>query len=735
MAESDDLPPIFSLEKVEFSFAGKLHTMSICNNYLVLALDPQASRFLRIDLQEARSIEELKLPPIISISPPKMYMDNNGKNCFIHQPGSIQSKESSCTYYVDEKWKLPILFSNMKGKEISSCAFLSNTIHSTLKLRSQKSTFQTQVFLFGTSDGKLYTGWMIGKERHIDSVWTVPDPSEPIIGIYCHMLPNHMNTCLLILATGSRLFYWVGYIQDEEDVSPMLETRTREYQKSYRNSDHIFDFLSKDADSHPFLSTNTMEGISQLVTYEHSKIGWLASDNSIFLIDLDWTQHNGQNILGTVDRIIIFKDNQSFDNEFGTILSIMLSKCHVLVLDSKGKLYAWDILSHECVYSENLTSTSFGHPIALVADHPISLPSTYWIHFEYGIYELKIQHEERFIWKEHMRLHRYTNALDLVTNDRDRDNVYFEQGMWKFQLGDYDGAGESFAQCSSIEKFEQAFMLFENQAKQKNNWDSFKTFLTTKFHQCSINTIELRDRVFISLVKIYLEILINHNDKETYSELIREEFFFGLLEKEKKLVSKLSSRIKDAFFIANAKSYLKGPLSFTIDPPNWIFDYPKIESNDFYIIALDLLSLQSRYIEPSTISSFFLSCLFTIPDHSSLSALKSYSDSNDLTLAIMLLFINSKDSIPWLEKYIDDSLGHSETEQEYSIVSINSDSLSDLSSEIQQLDEKIKELFLIHGQVIPNSYQSMDHLPSISQWIESLMSIDNESNNVFPHLI
>lgn len=734
MTENDDLPPIFSLEKVEFSFAGKLHTMSICNNYLALALDPQASRFLRIDLQEARSIEELKLPSIISISPPKIYMDADGKNCFIHQPGSIQRKESSCTYYVDEKWRLPILFSNIKGIDISSCTFLSNSTHSTVKLRSQKPKSQTQIFLFGTNDGNLYAGWMIGKERHMDSVWTVPNPPDPITGIYCNMLPDHMNTCLLILATRSRLFYWTGYIRNEEEILPVLETRTREYQKSYRKPNHIFDFLSKD-DSQPFLSINSMKGISQLVTYEHSKIGWLASDNSIFLIDLDWTQNNGQNILGTVDRLILSKDDQSFDNEFGTILSIMLSKCHVLILDSKGKLHAWDMLSHECVYSENLVSTSFGRPIALVADHPISVSSTYWVHFEYGIYELKIHHEERFIWKEHLRLHRYANALELVTNDKDRDNVYFEQGMWKFQLGDHDGAGESFAQCSSIEKFEQAFLLFEDQAKEKNSWHSFKTFLATKFHQCSVNTNDFRDRVFISLVKIYLEILINHNDEEIYSELIREEFFFGLLEKEKKLVSKQSSKIKDAFFMANAKLHLKDPLSPTIDPPSWIFDHSKIESNDFYILALDLLYPRSRYIESSTISSFFLSCLFNTPDNSVLTELESYNDSDVLTLSIMLLFINSKNSIPWLEKYVDGLLRHSETEQSYPIVFINNDSLSDLSSEIQQLDEKIKELFSIHKQVISHSYESVNHLPSISEWIESLMAIHNESKDVFPHLI
>ncbi|KAJ3416468.1 hypothetical protein HDV05_001626 [Chytridiales sp. JEL 0842] len=480
----DSLLPIFSLDRVQFSFPGSLTSLAVSNNWLAVALRTNQSPkdhgnyILLIDLGQTQSIEgksKIEVQPRTKGDRIRLiFMDPLAQHIII-------STEAGDNYYLHRNWKKPKYLTKFKGIVIEAIAF------------GQQNTnpLSTGVMLIASKQGHIYESeiqatedYFKREDRYFRQVYSLLNNSKPVIGIHYEKVSPSSNKYVVIVATADRLYNMVG------DASEYGESMFTSLFQRYSVSSNYQEIPHGQSVKGRLCFWKPLDGDSSS-SKPAERLTWL-TDAGVFCADLAYRKSANVDTVFENTRLIPYHDG---DNEDEYPLTIAQSQFHVILL-FKDRVKALGLLNDEKVYEERIPLEHGERVVSIEVD---AVKNTFWVHTSTTLYELIISEEDRNVWKLYLDKQDYATALEFAKTSEQRNKVIVLQAEHQFSKGDYVESAALFA--SSTLPFEEVVQRFLD----KNETTALRQYLLRRLEKLKRNELTQSSLLCLWICELFID--------------------------------------------------------------------------------------------------------------------------------------------------------------------------------------------------------------------------------------
>ncbi|KAL7746455.1 tethering complex subunit [Sorochytrium milnesiophthora] len=570
--------PIFTLDPVQFQFPGKLLTMVVANNVLMMSLENM--KLLRIRLDEAHIIEDIELPrkakEQVADNVQSVFLDPTGRHCIV----STQLGEN---YYLWCRWKRAKLLPKWRGINVSAVAWN--------KAAMGKDTLSTLPILFGSSQGNIYETeispsdpegnnataapslfWRSSSASGTDDtkyfrlVFTLPALSagsdaaptaDAVTGIHFESFLAEPQKYVIFISSRQRLYEVIGKSSAYADVGGGATGSGSQGLSEISVFESIFARHGAGTDDIalvklPPMPTGTaltcqcpVFGNTQLGAAQ--KLSWLTGQG-IYQGPLSYgSQAAGGSV---VDGLKVFEypsasslvpPKPATSNSAGAPVSeypfaLHLTEFHYILVYPDRVKAAWALESPDI--HDGADSTEAGqatdspnpssHPalqavwerLLPVANDDVKgfvadvLGRTYWLYTSSSVYELAITHEDRDVWRFYLDRNMFDNAMAFAKTSAQKSLIRKLQAEYYFNSGRYVLSAKYFAQCLAQVSFEDVTLKFIERHEQ----EALRTYLTLVLERLA----KRQEFVQVTMVATWL-LEINLDKLNRAEELAQQE--------------------------------------------------------------------------------------------------------------------------------------------------------------------------------------------------------------------
>lgn len=553
---SQEEKPMFQRELFNLRPASKIIDVAVCNNVMVVALE--GNHVKRINIANPSELDTVDIPKRSEDQIDKVFLNPTGHHLLV----SMKSGES---FYLGRSNKKPRSLAKLKSHKIECIAWN--------KIQSTETT--TGQILLGTAKGMICETEIdseekflsMGAEKHMKVIFNVNEnrtEEEAITGLHMEKFSGFEKRYVVMATTVSRLYQFVGDASNEAPIFQPVLT--------------VFN-----PDLTPYLELPGMLDYSSLNLYYPRAKGmpkyfaWLTSPG-VYFGHLDFTRSTVKQNITTETRLL-----PPTEIKAEAPIAIDITEFHCTLL-YKNKFETICILNDEEDFVETIPSR-FGMMCGLRSD---IMKKTLWVFSESCIFQYKIFHESRNVWKLYLNSGDYDLAKDYCKhNPAQMDLVLRKQAESMFEEKKYEQAAAYYA-LTQI-SFEEVALKFI-QAKHS---EALKMFLLKKMVNLKAHDRTQLMMLLTWLIELYLNQLGELRDQDKKGSV-----YDSLQDEFRKFLNQ--SKVKAC--LEQNKRVAYDLLSSHADTENLIFfamimqDYPRvirhhIQQNDF-LAALEVLKKQ-----------------------------------------------------------------------------------------------------------------------------------------------
>ncbi|KAL5007275.1 hypothetical protein ScPMuIL_016081 [Solemya velum] len=491
MPESD--VPIFSKKKVNFKPPDPISHLTVCNNFLVMAMT--SNILLRLDLEHPEQPDEVEIPKALDDTVHKIFLDPTGRHLLI----SMTSTEN---YYLSRNSKKP-----RAGHHIDAVGWnwqnaSDNNTGSILLGTSKGIIFETELtanedsrFFQGSLDQYLKQLFNLGKERAV-----------PVTGIEFDRMSTGTMTeykYFILATTPGRLYQFIGTVSASAEP-PMFQQLFQQYEGI---PEEFLELPGNFGYSKLRLFFNKFRG-------QAKSFAWMTGPG-IYYGNVETSGAAGRNSVTINTKLIYPRDNEE---QPASPLSIALTEFHVLIL-FPDRLKVVCVLNEQLIY-DDFYADRLGKLVGLCKD-PIR--GTIWGYTTQGVFKYKVTREDRDVWQMYLDRGEFDLAQKYCRdNPINLDRVLTKQAEHLFLKKKYEESACMYALTQN--SFEEIALKFI----KLNKKDALRTFLLKK-----LDSLRPQDKTQLTmlvtwLIEIYLNQLGELKEEgdirnQTYDET-QEEF-------------------------------------------------------------------------------------------------------------------------------------------------------------------------------------------------------------------
>lgn len=543
--------PPFLIGTVQFPLPSPLLFLSCKSNIFVLAVagiprpnppsntSGQSPQLIRIDLDEATKVEyiDLPLPPPLESrktglvsSIHAVHVDPTGRHVVVSTTGGdnfyifIGATATPHLQPSSNSSRRVKPLTRLKGAVINAISWSSSSSS------SSAASFSTREILLGTATGQILETTLLDPtlaetsafslpvpgrsgsvERYVKLLYTLPD-RQAITGLRCETWGKR---AAVIATTQTRIYQFIGSLSGrrEEDggmlgtlfqpyTSGEVQPKSLELPGEPQNSELHF-FASQRTDSNGVV---TGMGLPK-------SVAWLTGPgiyhgSLVFPPPSSDHLHPGDGIIEFATLVpypaepatpthlssATFDDRGKF--EMGRTempISMALTEWHFVLL-YEDRIRVIGLLSDRVVYEEVLNLNG-AKPLRLSVD---PLGKTYWLYTDQQILELKVQDEDRDVWKIYLARADWERARRYAKTPKQRDAVLAAEADACFAAKKYIQSAQCYAQSSK--SFEEVALRFVD----KDERDALRYYLVAKLERLKRTDLTQRMMLATWLVEIYL---------------------------------------------------------------------------------------------------------------------------------------------------------------------------------------------------------------------------------------
>ncbi|EAW12555.1 vacuolar protein sorting protein DigA [Aspergillus clavatus NRRL 1] len=466
--------------QLQFSLAADFVAAQVANNVLILALS--TNRILRIDLDTPEDIDDIDLPKKSSEIGVirRMFLDPSASHLII-------TTTLGEAYYLHTQSRQPKPLSRLKNVSIESVAW-----------NPSLPTASTREILLGTTDGQVWetfiepsTEFYRREEKYANPVYRVAE-GTPVTGIWTELLPTKPEQRRVLVATHSKILYFLGKTVRHGSQGVYNELFQRE-----TPSVHEIEKSSSAAPSTLVISSPTGDG-HNADGYSEKEFAWLSSQG-IYHGQLPY----GPEIVSdpfessTMLSRSIFPATESARGGKkliqDPITAMTLSQWHILAL-VEGKVVAVNRMSDEIVYEQAVLEPGQS-TLGLLTD---SMQRTYWLFTSQEIFEIVAEDEDRDIWKVYLQKQMFDQALVYAHGNAQKDAVATASGDFLAGKGRYLEAAKVWGKSSK--GFEEVCLTLINRGEH----DALRKYLLAQLATYKRSSSMQRIMVASWLVEVFM---------------------------------------------------------------------------------------------------------------------------------------------------------------------------------------------------------------------------------------
>ncbi|KAJ3332896.1 hypothetical protein HDU76_012696 [Blyttiomyces sp. JEL0837] len=497
---TDSGVPMFSLDRVQFSFPGVLIDLTVGNNLLAMALESSSvskegtrmQQVLRIDLGQSQAIEEIEFAPKQKNDKiRRLFMDPTARHLIITTNGGDN-------YYLYYTWKKPRNLAKFRGVLIESIAWG--------KPRSVND-ISTGVMLVGSKQGHIYEAelqpsedFFKKEERLFKQIYSAREERMPICGLKYFVMADDPRRYILLACTPNKVMEFVGTFSDYGDAGVFSDLARLDDRKHgvFDTSRGIRDnalltFWSPFADDgFPILpkkfawinEKDVICGAMKFDNWDLSRTVFLDSVTIPYSVDIERDDDATKNLRAP-----------------SVPISGCVSEFHIILL-YEDRVKAICDLNGKLVYEEYIPLEAGEKVLGMTLD---SIKNTFWIFTSQSLFELLITEEDRNIWKIYLKRHDFDAALSYSKTEQQRDEIVTSRAELYFNSGEFLLAALYFAQSQS-RSFEDTCLRFI----EKNQTEALKQYLLKKLEKLRKYDIAQSTMICMWYVILYCKIVSHH---------------------------------------------------------------------------------------------------------------------------------------------------------------------------------------------------------------------------------
>lgn len=437
---------VFSVDLLERNAAkghGVITCMAAGNDVIVLGtskgwvirLDFGVGDSYDIDLSAGRPGEQ---------SIHRVFVDPGGSHCIVTIVGSAGAD----TYYIHAKWTKPRILTKLKGLVVNAVAWN----------RQQITEASTREVILGTDNGQLheiYVDEKDKKEKYIKFLFELSELPEAFMDLQMETASISNGTRYYVMAvTPTRLYSFTGI--------GLLETVFTSY---IDRAVHFMELPGEIPNSELHFFIKQRRAVH---------FAWL-SGAGIYHGGLNFgAQHSSPN--GDEN----FVENKALldYSKLGEVAkpsSLAVSEFHFLLLIG-NKVKVVNRISEQIVEELHFDQTSESASRGIIGLCSDASAGLFYAYDHNSVFQVSVTDEGRDMWKVHLNLKEYAQALANCRDPFQRDQVYLEQAETAFSDKSFVRAASFYAKISYVLSFEEVTLKFISIGEQ----DALRTFLLRK---------------------------------------------------------------------------------------------------------------------------------------------------------------------------------------------------------------------------------------------------------------
>eukprot|EP00795_Rhopilema_esculentum_P013011 gene13011-3779_t len=457
--------PIFKREIKNYRPPANIVDFKVSNN--IAAIAHENNVVTRLDLSNPSEVDNVEISKRADDKIHKIFLDPTGRHLIV----CMQSLES---YHLGRN--------NKKAKALQK--FKSHQIEAVGWNKINMSETATGEILIGTSKGTIYETSIeaeekffiqMGAERYIKMLYDVNQGrrnEEPISGIHVERFPGTEKRMLVMVATPSQLYQFIGDTGAEGPIFAPV-------------------FAVFEPNPAPFLELPGTLHHSDLAFYfsrpkEPPKLFAWITGPGVYFGGLDFQRSQAKENITLDTRLLPFEA--------------------ICTLDDQE------------VFAEHIPSR-FGRAIGMCTDY---VKKTVWVFTELAIYQYVINKESRNVWRIYLDQGKYELAKDYCRDPAQTDIVIRKQAEQLFSDKRYEQAAAFYA-LTQI-SFEEVALKFI----QVKTPEALKTFLLKKMVNLKPQDRTQMTMILTWLIELYLnqigELKDQGSKSRTELERLQEDF-------------------------------------------------------------------------------------------------------------------------------------------------------------------------------------------------------------------
>ncbi|XP_065072321.1 vacuolar protein sorting-associated protein 18 homolog [Rhopilema esculentum] len=483
--------PIFKREIKNYRPPANIVDFKVSNN--IAAIAHENNVVTRLDLSNPSEVDNVEISKRADDKIHKIFLDPTGRHLIV----CMQSLES---YHLGRN--------NKKAKALQK--FKSHQIEAVGWNKINMSETATGEILIGTSKGTIYETSIeaeekffiqMGAERYIKMLYDVNQGrrnEEPISGIHVERFPGTEKRMLVMVATPSQLYQFIGDTGAEGPIFAPV-------------------FAVFEPNPAPFLELPGTLHHSDLAFYfsrpkEPPKLFAWITGPGVYFGGLDFQRSQAKENITLDTRLL-----PPTEPKLNAPLSIAVTEFHCILL-YPDRFEAICTLDDQEVFAEHIPSR-FGRAIGMCTDY---VKKTVWVFTELAIYQYVINKESRNVWRIYLDQGKYELAKDYCRDPAQTDIVIRKQAEQLFSDKRYEQAAAFYA-LTQI-SFEEVALKFI----QVKTPEALKTFLLKKMVNLKPQDRTQMTMILTWLIELYLnqigELKDQGSKSRTELERLQEDF-------------------------------------------------------------------------------------------------------------------------------------------------------------------------------------------------------------------
>ncbi|KAL4225031.1 Vacuolar protein sorting-associated protein 18 like protein [Mactra antiquata] len=557
--------PIFSRKAIDFKPESPITHLTVCDNFLVMAMS--GGILMRLHLEHPEDSERVEVFKAGEDRIHKMFLDPTGRHLII-------SFESTENVYLSRNSKKPKSIAKLKGHHIDSVGWNwqnanDNTTGAILLGTSKGLIFETEL---STNDESRF--WQGNLDQYLKQLFNLQG-GEPVTGIEFDRMPSESMTeyqYYILVTTPGKLYQFLGTVSKTAEP-PMFQQL---FQKFEEHEKIQYQELPGDF------------GYSELRLFfpkfrePAKKFAWMTGPG-VYYGDIDTSGKLGP--YNVVSNQMLMRYPKDDDRNVHNPFSMVITEFHALLLFS-DRLKAFCLLNEQVIYDEPFLET-YGKLMGLCKD---PLKGMIWVYTSQKVFKYKVTREARDVWQMYLDKGEFELAKEYCRDNlAHRDKVVTKQAEFLFGKERYLESAEMYAQTQT--SFEEVALKFI----RLDDKDALRKLLHKK-----LESLRPQDKTQMTMLVTWLIELYLNQLGELKEQQLEASPRFKLIQEEFQTFLK-QTRVKDC--VVHNKHVVYDLIASHGDVVDLVFfarlmqDYEKVVSHhiqyDNYRGALEVLSKQS----------------------------------------------------------------------------------------------------------------------------------------------